>query len=419
MTRPGYKLTEIGEIPEEWVLKKLAEVSESRREIVEPLKNKFELYVGLENITPGKIKISTFGDSTVLKSSKFKFYKSDILYGKLRPYLDKVAVAEQDGICSTDIIPIIGNRMDSYFLVYQLHSNLFLQFAISTISGTNHPRTSWEQISHFIIPCPPLQEQQKIAEILTTADRKIELIDHEIQVAEKLRKGLMQTLLTRGIGHTKFKLTEIGEIPEEWTLETLHSCCDLIRDGTHTPPKRKQKGVPLLSAVNVNSGHIDFENNVTYISEEDYAKIHKSIPIKSGDVLMTIVGTLGRSAIVKTDLKFTVQRSVSILRPSREKLNVSYFFYSLNSERTIKQLLLHSKATAQSGIYLGDISKITLAYPPSQEQQKIAEILTTADRKIELLNKKRGEAERLKKGLMQVLLTGQVRVKAYSQDCEN
>ena len=143
MTRPGYKLTEIGEIPEEWVLKKLAEVSESRREIVEPLKNKFELYVGLENITPGKIKISTFGDSTVLKSSKFKFYKSDILYGKLRPYLDKVAVAEQDGICSTDIIPIIGNQMDSYFLVYQLHSNLFLQFAISTISGTNHPMTSW------------------------------------------------------------------------------------------------------------------------------------------------------------------------------------------------------------------------------------------------------------------------------------
>ena len=202
-----------------------------------------------------------------------------------------------------------------------------------------------------------------------------------------------------------YKMTEIGEIPKEWTSETLDSCCDLIKDGTHTPPKRKQKGVPLLSAVNVNSGHIDFENNVTYISEEDYAKIHKSIPIESGDVLMTIVGTLGRSAIVKTDLKFTVQRSVSILRPSREKLNVSYFFYSLNSERTIKQLLLHSKATAQSGIYLGDISKITVAYPPSQEQQKIAEILTTADRKIELIDKEIQAAEKLKKGLMQTLLT--------------
>ena len=191
-----FKMTEIGEIPEEWNVKELYQVSELRKETIGPIKKMSEHYVGLENISSGQLRIFSYGDATNLKSSKFKFKKGDILYGKLRPYLDKVALAETDGVCSTDIIPILSKNMNARFLAYMLHSDLFLQFVKSTISGTNHPRTAWKQMSHFLMPFPSISEQQKITEILTTVDSKRELLRNKKAHLEKLKKGLMGDLLT-------------------------------------------------------------------------------------------------------------------------------------------------------------------------------------------------------------------------------
>jgi type I restriction enzyme S subunit len=126
-----------------------------------------------------------------------KFYKGDILYGKLRPYLDKAVLANIDGVCSTDII-VIKTKKDIIpeFLIYVLHSKKFIKHAISTMRGTNHPRTSWESIARFKIGVPPLQEQRKIAEILSAVDRTIELYINERGKLEKVKNGLMSVLLT-------------------------------------------------------------------------------------------------------------------------------------------------------------------------------------------------------------------------------
>ncbi|MCL4420180.1 MAG: restriction endonuclease subunit S [Candidatus Thermoplasmatota archaeon] len=204
-----FKRTEIGEIPDPWNVKELYQVSELRKETIEPMKYMSEHYVGLENISPGQLRIFSYGDATNLKSSKFKFKKGDILYGKLRPYLDKVALAEFDGVCSTDIIPIVSKNLNARFLAYMLHSDLFLQFVKSTVSGTNHPRTAWKQMSHFLVPFPSISEQQKIAEILSTVDNKLELLRNKKGHLEKLKKGLMGDLLT---GKVRVKIdTSIGE----------------------------------------------------------------------------------------------------------------------------------------------------------------------------------------------------------------
>ena len=204
-----FKMTEIGEIPEEWNVKELYQVSELRKETIEPMKKMSEHYVGLENISSGQLRIFSYVDVTNLKSSKFKFKKGDILYGKLRPYLDKVALAETDGVCSTDIIPILSKNLNARFLAYMLHSDLFLQFVKSTISGTNHPRTAWKQMSHFLLPFPSVSEQQKITEILATVDSKLELLGNKKKHLENLKKGLMGDLLT---GKVRVKMnTSKGE----------------------------------------------------------------------------------------------------------------------------------------------------------------------------------------------------------------
>ena len=204
-----FKMTEIGEIPDAWDVKELYQVSELRKETIEPKKYMSEHFVGLENISPGQLRIFSYGDATNLKSSKFKFKKGDILYGKLRPYLDKVALAETDGVCSTDIIPIVSKNSNARFLAYMLHSDLFLQFVKSTISGTNHPRTAWKQMSHFLIPFPSISEQQKVAEILSTVDHKLELFRNKKAHFEELKKGMMGDLLT---GRVRVKIaTSKGE----------------------------------------------------------------------------------------------------------------------------------------------------------------------------------------------------------------
>lgn len=191
-----FKMTEVGEIPEEWDVRELHQVAKPRKEIVKPSEFMLAHYVGLENISTGQLKISSNGDVSHLRSPKYKFNRGDLLYGKLRPYLDKVALADKDGVCSTDIIPIMSENVNSRFLAYVLHSYSFLNFVESTISGTNHPRTNWDQMSNFKIKYPPLVEQQKIAEILSTVDSKLDLLSKKKELLEKLKKGLMEDLLT-------------------------------------------------------------------------------------------------------------------------------------------------------------------------------------------------------------------------------
>jgi len=190
--------TEIGRIPKDWKVVRLGEVCEKRGEVYLPSKSDKYKFVGLEHIFPGERTVKNYAFDADLKSSKFKFYPGDILYGKLRPYLDKAALAEFEGICSTDLLVLrcILDQVFPEFLVYILHTRRFIEYAIATTAGTNHPRTSWKSVRDFPLPLPPLPEQKKIAEILMTVDRKMELLRKKRELLRQVKKGLMEDLLT-------------------------------------------------------------------------------------------------------------------------------------------------------------------------------------------------------------------------------
>ena len=200
-------------------------------------------------------------------------------------------------------------------------------------------------------------------------------------------------------------MTGVGKIPIDWKISSLHDLCELIKDGTHNPPVRKSLGIPLLSATNIENGKIDFLNDVTYISENDYKQIQKFYSIRKGDILITVVGTLGRAAIVTSNDKFSVQRSIAILRPRRDLVNNDYFFQVLNSSNFKGQIKLYSKSTAQTGKYLAELAKLEIPLPHYIEQQKIAKILSDTDSLIESLDKLITKKKNIKQGLMQTLLT--------------
>jgi type I restriction enzyme S subunit len=201
-----------------------------------------------------------------------------------------------------------------------------------------------------------------------------------------------------------FQDSPVGKIPEEWSIGDTTMVTLFIKDGTHTPPERVKQGIPLFSAQNIVNGKIVTTNQDTFITETEYQKIHAKYEIQKNDVLLTIVGTIGNSAVVKGDFKFTLQRSVAIFRPDLQKLEPRFLHYIFQSYPFKRQLKGHSKLTTQGGIYLKELSQLEMPVPKIREQQAVVGVLGVVDSAIELADKVIAKTERLKKGLMEQLL---------------
>ena len=193
-------------------------------------------------------------------------------------------------------------------------------------------------------------------------------------------------------------------------IVSLNDLCEFIKDGTHGSHKDVEDGIPLLSAKDIENGKLRIPDNCRRISEEDYKKIHKNFKIKKGDILLTIVGTIGKTAIVETENKFTLQRSVAIIRPQKY-INGKYLYYYLGTKFYLRQLLFESNESAQSGVYLGSLAKSKVIKLEKDMETKFITVLEILDRKIEIITRNIEEYNKLKQGLMQQLLTGKIRVK--------
>ena len=192
-----FKETEIGVIPKEWEITDLGNIIKEKRDLISPNNIQPTKFVGLEHIYSGDYKIKIWGNSTEVKSIKFKFKKGDILYGKLRPYLDKAVIADWEGVCSTDIIVLETKKnTNNTFISYLIHHPNTINYATTTSTGTNHPRTSWRMLSKLKVALPPISEQQKIAEILSRVDERIQLLKEKKNKLDRVKKGLMNELLT-------------------------------------------------------------------------------------------------------------------------------------------------------------------------------------------------------------------------------
>ena len=268
----------------------------------------------------------------------------------------------------------------------------------------------------------PKTEQTRIAEILSTADEAIAHTEALIAKYQRIKTGLMQDLLTKGIDENgnirskkthKFVVKNGIEVPEEWEVEPFKQLCSVIKDGTHLPPKRVTDGIWLLGVTNIIDGEWKNTKSDTQISEDFYNQMHKTWQIEIGDVLLAIVGaTIGKVTQVPANFpKFTLQRSVCLLR-GKEK-NLSNDFLRLFIESLYFQRLLWNEVnvTAQPGIYLDTIGKFLIRKPQFEEQLMIVDKLSSIKETIDNLLKTLNKLQSLKTGLMQDLLSGKVRVK--------
>lgn len=158
-------------------------------------------------------------------------------------------------------------------------------------------------------------------------------------------------------------------LPGGWCWEKLGTICKKVTDGSHNPPKNAGHGYPMLSSQNVNFGTIDFDNPSRFVTQEGYDKEDSRTCIKPNDVLLNIVASIGRSAVVPSNApKFVLQRSVAVLA---SQIDSNFFAKMLVSPLCLSYYDEHAKGTAQKGIYLGKLSEMPLVIPPIKEQKRI------------------------------------------------
>jgi type I restriction enzyme, S subunit len=220
------KETGVELIPAEWEVKRLEEICRLKRGGVDPTEIPETPYVSLSHIDSGDPQLHQWGSSTEVKSRKKNFLPGDVLYARLRPYLDKAVLAEIEGVCSTDILFLKAKpeKTTPGFLVNLLHTKRFLEYAVSTSSGTNLPRNRWSSLRDYEVGFPPLPEQRRIAGALRTIQEAIATQEHVIAAARELKRSLMERLFTYGPGAdlAPTKEIEFGEVPEHWDIG---ECC--------------------------------------------------------------------------------------------------------------------------------------------------------------------------------------------------
>jgi type I restriction enzyme S subunit len=313
-------------------------------------------------------------------------------------------------IDTTYYVKTTSSDVDLKWIFYELvHSNLPKLSLGDVVPGLKR-----ELANNLIVPLPPLSEQRAIVGVLGVVDSAIELADKVIAKTERLKKGLMQQLLTRCIGHKEFKDTEIGKIPKEWKFLKLEQILSDIRYGTSVKSNIAGQGVPVLGIPNVIGGKID-DSDVRYVVLTETEL--EGLALKQGDILLVRTNAnpdyIGRCAMFDKATGIWVYASYLIMiRPDEEKVIPEYLVRFLQSERGRRQFLSSARTSAGNyNINSKGIQSIAISLPDKVEQQRIAEVLSTADAKLGFERKQKLKLERIKRGLMDLLLTGKVRIK--------
>jgi len=393
-------------------------------------------YIGLEHIQEGGLHLKGVGKAEDTVSTKFKFRKGDILFGKLRPYFRKVIIAPFDGVCSTDIWVVRAKSgFDQKFLFYCMASQKFVYFASQGSEGTRMPRAKWEHVGRFCLPHFTLPEQKAIAHILGTLDDKIELnrrmnetleemakatfkswfvdfdpvIDNALKagnpipdaLAEKAarRRAILEKLekedpklpkLSPKIARLfpdSFEDSPLGPVPKGWRVGKISSICDLFYGKNLPKAKLSTSGYPVYGAAGI-VGYID-------------VKI-----FNQPQLLITCRGS-NSGLLQETEGPCFITNNVIAIVPKYLNIYRHYIKgYLQNSD--IKSIITGS---AQPQITISSLSMLDILVPQSEILNKFSEQAEKLFlQRIHLIKQSRILAS-IRDTLLPKLISGQIRIK--------
>lgn len=316
------------------------------------------------------------------------------------------------------------------FMNYLFNSVIVRNQIVAATLGSVQFYVNTPVLKGLELPFPPLEQQQKIAKILSTVDNLIEKTQTLIDKYTAIKQGMMADLFTRGIDMTTgdtsnskggklrpsvedapelYKQTELGWVPNEWEVKPLGDYLSMITYGFTNPMPETEDGPWMVTAANVVNGGIDYKKTRKTSLEAFNTQLTQKSKPKCGDILLTKDGTLGRLAIVDNEY-LCINQSVALLR-CNDDAKPEFLKLLLETERYYQKMLDDAGGSTIKHIYITIVDKMLLAMPSSEEEQ-IA-IFTKANainEKIRIEENNSEKYRKLKAGLMQDLLTGKVRV---------
>lgn len=439
--RPGYQLTEVGIIPEDWDLvtvQKLVEEKILEKPLdgnhggIHPKSSDYVdhgiPFVMANNFANGQVDL--YGCKFISKERAGKLQKGFSISGDvLLTHKGTVGNTAIVGELSTEYIVLTPqvtyyrvsntNRLDNRFLRHYFDSQSFQSLFVSLAGGGT--RAYLGIVKQLALPViqPPIEEQRSLATVLSDTDALIAALDRLIAKKRDLKQATMQQLLTGktrmpGFGEGKeYKQTDIGVIPEDWKVKSLGSVLSKGRLGGNYPNQDTETDYPLMKMGNIARGYFDV-SKVEFIApgvrpEPDHRLVKRDILFNTRNTLELV----GKVAIWLNELPVAYYNS-NLMRlefDSREVCSNEFANYALNTADTIARLRgLATGTTSVAAIYTRDLMGLHIIIPPLPEQRAIAQVLSDMDTEIAALEQRRDKTRALKQGMMQALLTGRIRL---------
>lgn len=375
-------------VPENWVWVKLNSIFEQGKEQVQPTGT--ENYIGLEHLLKGG-GIAEVGNTEGLKSKKVVFIKGDVLYGKLRPYLNKHAYVDFEGVASTDIIVFRSNC-----LVLNKLLDMFLglpyvvQYAIENSNGINLPRVSPKIMEKLPFPLPPLNEQKRISEKverlfakIDEAKRLIEKVKESFEIRrvailDKAFKGQLGTNdpnemsmleTTNEIKEKDLipKEEQPYEVPENWVWTRLGNLVHFIGGGTPSKTVKKywDGNIPWATVKDIKGKYL--LQTKDSITEEGLNNSSASLAAEEELIVVTRMSP-GKAIISK--IKTAINQDLKIVKP-KTKIHSGFLWIFFEVNRPLIESL--STGSTVKGIQIKKLDELLISLPPYEEQKRIAD----------------------------------------------
>ena len=396
---------------------RLADLCDRIREPVRPGERPDALYLGLEHLAPGRLVRIGGGQASEMRSTTSAFKPGDVLYGKLRPYLDKAVLADRPGVCTTELLVLRAKAgVDPRFLAAVAHFPSFVEYAVSGTTGVQHPRTSWAHIREFEGPAFTFDEQQRIAELLWLVHEAIRQSEKLIEEGQTLKRAAMQTLFTRGLRGEPQKQTEIGPVPESWATGRLDEFAEIVSTRmTYTelrdleePERTETVRVLGIKVADMNLPGNEVELKVAVLEKMVDKTIveHRCAPPR------TIIFPKRGAAIATNKKRIAAAWTafdpnvIGVVSGGELHQDLLFQWFQLFDLRTITD----PGPTPQ--LNKKNLQPLTIPIPSTlDEQREIVAILEVIDRKIGLHRRKRATVQDLFNSLLHKLMTGEIRVR--------
>jgi len=396
-------------LPKDWKWVKMGDVATLSSQKHSPTKIEDLFYIGLEHIEKHTGKLTSKVGLDKITTIKNKFSKGDILYGKLRPNLNKVYLSKEEGVCSTDILVLkLSKECLGKYLHPIMFSTSFVNKMSDNTSGVNLPRVSTKFIMNYEIPLPPLSTQtlivSKIEELFSELDKGFE----DLKTAQQQLKTYRQSVLKYAFeGRLTNKKVKDGELPKGWEWKKISDISKVVRGGSPRPagdPKYYDGDIPFLKVADLTKDNSIYLTTFKYTIKE--AGLHKTRQIAPNTLLLTNSGaTLGVPKICM--INATMNDGVAAFLDLDERSNHYLYYFWVSKTLELRGI---NMGAGQPNLNTDLIKDYDLPYCSYEEQhqivQEIESRLSVADKMEESISQSLLQAEALRQSILKKAFSG-------------